>query len=439
MITGGCIAYTQEFDHGWCVLIDSDYRDGWVADENAFGTEGFYCLRTEMPTIAWTMHYIDENLNVCYPVDVYDTACDKLAEALETDGENSYIPGPCPSTYKKVYCDPAIKSGLNNVALFSAALLSMYCPDSDSIHFAYGYACELAPPSSSPTFSEPTNLPTQRPSKSPSTAPTNGPTVAPSKSPSKAPTNGPTPSPTSQPTVDPTVAPSKSPSKAPTQGPTPSPTSHPTDAPTQAPSRSPSDSPSNSPTTDSPSRTPSASPSVSPTTSSPSSSPTAGDFILKVQGYVGDPQDFIDWDMANQDQPRMNAYQFDFVRQLKRARKGSEERVVELCQSKSTSLTCPEGSDVAIISASVRCCNSHHVYNDACPLGDASTCATKDDTSKSQDRTSWAKNHCDGKKACTVGLWTGKAEDRMSDKDVCFGYSKMAMVTYKCVSSQRKL
>merc|ERR1719204_1739288 len=379
-ITEGCIAYTQEFDHGWCHLIDSTYRDGYVADENAFGTEGFYCKRTEMPTVAETLHYINEENNVCYYADVYDTACAELANGLRNDEEHPYISGPCPSTYKKSHCDPAIKSDLNSVALFSTVLLNTYC-ELDFVHFTYSYACEVAPPSSSPTVSEPTNLPTQSPTSS-------EPTPYPSKSPSMAPTNGPTPSPTSQPTVDPTVAPSKSPSKAPTNGPTPSPTSQPTDAPTQAPSRSPSDSPSNSPTTDSPSRTPSTSPTASPTTSSPSSSPTAGDFILKVQGYVGDPQDFIDWDTADQEQPRMNAYQFDFVRQLKRARKGSEERVVELCQSKSTSLTCPEGSDVAIISASVRCCNSHHVYNDACPLGDASTCATKDDLSMSQDRTS---------------------------------------------------
>merc|ERR1719204_1835397 len=47
MITGGCIAYTQEFDHGWCHLIDSTYRDGFVADENAFGTEGFYCKKMD--------------------------------------------------------------------------------------------------------------------------------------------------------------------------------------------------------------------------------------------------------------------------------------------------------------------------------------------------------------------------------------------------------
>merc|ERR1711915_661599 len=47
---------------------------------------------------------------------------------------------------------------------------------------------------------------------------------------------------------------------------------------------------------------------------------TAGDFIVKVQGFVGNPQDFIDWEMASQDQHRMNAYQFDFVRQLKKAR-----------------------------------------------------------------------------------------------------------------------
>jgi len=115
--------------------------------------------------------------------------------------------------------------------------------------------------------------------------------------------------------------------------------------------------------------------------------------------------------------------------------RGTEEHLVEFCQSKSTSLTCPEGSDVSIISASVRCCNSRHVYNDACPRGDASTCATKDDTSKSQDRTSWAQQHCDGKTECTVGLWTGKAQNRMDNRDVCFGYSKMARITYKCVSS----
>merc|ERR1711953_1514495 len=134
---------------------------------------------------------------------------------------------------------------------------------------------------------------------SPTSQPTVDPTKAPSKSPSKAPTFGPTPSPTSQPTVDPTKAPSNSPSEAPT----PSPTSQPTVDPTKAPSHSPSNNPSSS-----------------PTTSSPSTSPTAGDFIVKVQGYVGDPQDFIDWEMANREQPRMNAYQFDYVRQLKRAR-----------------------------------------------------------------------------------------------------------------------
>jgi len=207
-------------------------------------------------------------------------------------------------------------------------------------------------PSTSPTTSQPTeyptNAPSKTPSKSPSKAPTPSPTsqptenptkapsTSPSKSPSKAPTFAPTPSPTSQPTEDPTKAPSKSPSKspskAPTFGPTPSPTTQPTVDPTKAPSKSPSespskaptpsptDAPSNSPTTDSPSRTPSTSPTVSPTTSSPSTSPTAGDFIVKVQGYVGNPQDFIDWEMAAQDQHRMNAYQFDFVRQLKKAR-----------------------------------------------------------------------------------------------------------------------
>lgn len=40
---------------------------------------------------------------------------------------------------------------------------------------------------------------------------------------------------------------------------------------------------------------------------------------MKIQGYAGDPRDFIDWEMANREQPRMNAYQFDYVRQLKRA------------------------------------------------------------------------------------------------------------------------
>jgi len=39
---------------------------------------------------------------------------------------------------------------------------------------------------------------------------------------------------------------------------------------------------------------------------------------VKIQGYAGDPQDFLSWQMANREQPRMKAYQFDFVRQLKR-------------------------------------------------------------------------------------------------------------------------
>merc|ERR1719325_164646 len=167
----------------------------------------------------------------------------------------------------------------------------------------------MIPPTSSPTQSPTTREPTP--------SPTSAPTVDPTQAPSKAPTNGPTPSPTSAPTVDPTRAPSK----APTNGPTPSPTTQPTVDPTVTPSHSPSKSPTSNPTTDSPSKTPSTSPTASPTTSSPSTSPTAGDFILKVQGYAGDPQDFVDWDMTNQDQPRMNAFQFDFIRQSKHARK----------------------------------------------------------------------------------------------------------------------
>merc|ERR1712142_1306384 len=159
-------------------------------------------------------------------------------------------------------------------------------------------------------------------------------------SPSKAPTNGPTPSPTSQPTVDPTGAPSNSPSKAPTNGPTPSPTYQPTENPTVAPSTSPSKSPTSNPTTDSPSKTPSTSPTGSPSTSSPSASPTAGDFILKIQGYAGDPQDFVDWDMANQDQPRMNAFQFDFIRQLKHARKPCGADSWQSSKGKSSKASC---------------------------------------------------------------------------------------------------
>merc|ERR1719219_840649 len=112
------------------------------------------------------------------------------------------------------------------------------------------------------------------------------PAVLPSLSPTISPIS-------SEPTPNPTPDPTRAPSKSPSFGPTPSPTSQPTVDPTKAPSKSPS--------------------------SSPSTSPTAGDFIIKVQGFVGDPQDFIDWEMANREQPRMNAYQFNFVRQLKQA------------------------------------------------------------------------------------------------------------------------
>jgi len=81
-------------------------------------------------------------------------------------------------------------------------------------------------------------------------------------------------------------------------------------------------------TTDAPSSFPSKFPTANPTssmpsknlfTSSPSTSPSAGDFIIKFKGFHGNPGDFIDWDLASRDQPRMEAYQFDLIRQLKRA------------------------------------------------------------------------------------------------------------------------
>merc|ERR1719461_1237610 len=50
LCTGDCIAYTQEFDHGWCHTMVSTYKDGYVAREGSFGTEGFYCKTITEPT-----------------------------------------------------------------------------------------------------------------------------------------------------------------------------------------------------------------------------------------------------------------------------------------------------------------------------------------------------------------------------------------------------
>jgi len=45
LCTGNCDAYTQEFDNGRCVTMDANFRNGFVAEENGFGTAGFYCKK----------------------------------------------------------------------------------------------------------------------------------------------------------------------------------------------------------------------------------------------------------------------------------------------------------------------------------------------------------------------------------------------------------
>jgi len=240
-------------------------------------------------------------------------------------------------------------------------------------------------PTTQPTV-DPTRAPSGKPSRAPTPSPTTQPTVDPTRAPSKKPSRAPTPSPTTQPTVDPTRAPSKRPSRAPTPSPTTQPTVDPTRAPSKKPSRAPTPSPttqptvdptkapSNGPTTDSPSKTPSLSPTVSPTTSSPSTAPTAGDFIVKVQGFAGRPEDFIDREAAR-DQHRMNAYQFDFVRQLKKAKTTPP---LEECRNSCEKNTCEQDAHNTFSSHEMLSCAN------ACYMRELGV--TKDECLRSCDR-----------------------------------------------------
>merc|ERR1711994_314514 len=133
-----------------------------------------------------------------------------------------------------------------------------------------------ASPSRSPSDSPSVSAPTEVPSRSPSAS---APTTNPSKSPSKAPSFAPT-------TTDPSRAPSNSPSVAPTASPSKSPSESPTSSPTSSPSTAPSTAPTSAPTTP-----PSKSPSMAPS-EAPSFAPTAKEFIVKVNGFHGKPEDF---------------------------------------------------------------------------------------------------------------------------------------------------
>jgi len=86
-----------------------------------------------------TFHKIDASNGLCTYVDFDRFECNDLPNFLEND--QGYLPGPCPNTHDRSYCDSTTGTEMDSVAALGTLTMSVFCNlDVDDV--TYGFACE---------------------------------------------------------------------------------------------------------------------------------------------------------------------------------------------------------------------------------------------------------------------------------------------------------